>query len=279
MRRDNSSLYTQDPDEINRLLPPHVRAESLLGDGGQGLVFKGHVNGLPAAIKLYVTDQIETRIEREVNALVRLNCRSIARLLWSGDIVLVGEKVRIVATSFVPGRPLSEVLKQRKLSDDDVCAMAYDVAAAIHHMWELRVVHRDLKPSNLIVEPSGRVSVIDLGIARHVSQSSITGTGMTWGTTGYLSPEQMRGTKQLTCKSDVFALGIVMLEARLGRHPTQRDQVGLMSSRYHEFLPGSIGKSSYADLLKSLLQPRPTARPVPAAIMQSLASHARDGGK
>src|SRR5205823_12550809 len=86
-----------------------------------------------------------------------------------------------------------------------------------------------LKPYNIMLRPDGQAVLIDLGVARHIALDSLTTYGKTWGTEGYLSPEQARIVRSLTCKSDVFALGVVVQESLLGRHPTARHQQQLVA--------------------------------------------------
>lgn len=259
---------------VNGALPANVRVAAVLAHGGQGVVHRGTVDGSAAAVKLYLPQQVETRIDREIEALRRLDTPVIAKLLWSGEVTITGQAVRVVATQLVDGTPLNELLRQRPLVHAEVGALLYDVTDAISHLWRIRIVHRDLKPSNIIML-GGRAVVIDLGVARHLDQSPLTATGNTWGTLGYMSPEQTRCVKQLTCKSDLFALGIIAVESLLQRHPTNGDQLRLLAARLHENLPGAVAAVPTAPLVRRLLIPRATGRPVPENVLGELAAFAR----
>jgi serine/threonine protein kinase len=263
---------------INAALPPSVRVAKLLAQGGQGVVFTGAVGGTPAAVKVYFPHQVEVRVDREVDALQRLSCRTIARLLWAGHIERDGESVRVVATELISGPPLSQLLSERPLSVDELGRVLYDVTDAISNFWAIRLVHRDLKPSNMIIS-NGRAVVIDLGVARCVDQASLTVTGATWGTLGYLSPEQTRGAKQLTCKSDLFALGVIALESILQRHPTGGDQLRLLSARFDQILPPTVARHPHAELIRRLLTTRPSRRPSPELLLGELAAFAKETGQ
>lgn len=135
---------------VNAALPVNVRVHSVLGAGAQGTVYRGSVNGSPAAVKLYNAGQTVVRIDREVDALARLNSPAIAGLLWSGNVQLDGAEVRVVATELIEGRPLDQLVGKGRLSDVEVSALVRDVAKAIAALWAIRVVHRDLKPSNIM---------------------------------------------------------------------------------------------------------------------------------
>ena len=261
--------------DANLALPVNVRVSAPLAQGGQGTVFSGTVDGQPAAVKFYISGPYETRITREVDALRRVSCDVIAPLLWAGEVTLKGTQTWVVATRLIPGVPLDKVLTQRALSSDEISAVIYDVADAIGALWTLRVVHRDLKPSNIILGATGRATVIDLGVARHVDMTSLTASGSTWGTRGYLSPEQARSVKQLTCKSDLFALGVIAVECALQRHPTGGDQARLLTAGLDQNLPSIVAAMAVAPLVKKLLAYRPTRRPFPERVIQDLSAFSR----
>jgi serine/threonine-protein kinase len=180
---------------VNDQLPGELELMSVLASGGQGAVFRGSYNGHPAAVKVYFPGQLHKRIEREVRALEKIGCYSIAPLLWWGSLSREGYNLPVVATELVEGVPLDKTLAHGSLATDQLGAIAYDVAAAVEAMWKYRIVHRDLKPSNILIRENGRACVIDLGLARHVDESSLTVMGATWGTYGYLSPEQTKGVR------------------------------------------------------------------------------------
>lgn len=277
--RDAFKAWLSIPENIIDHLPNEIRIDSFLGDGGQGVVFRGAVNNEPAAIKVYLPGgQLFQRIEREVRALEMLNCPNIVRLLWHSNISVQGENLPVVVTSFVFGNTLDTLIGSQPFNHDRLAILTYDVTNSIRSMWDRRIVHRDLKPSNIILREDGRASVIDLGLARHVDQSTLTMVGFTWGTLGYMSPEQVRAVRQLTCKSDLYSLGILLLECAMGRHPTQRDQLRFMSMNFHESrnLPMEISRWEYGSLVSDLLHPRPTRRPQPTAILNLLSAYACD---
>ena len=259
-----------DKENIEHLFPCNIILIEQLAKGGQGIVYKGSVSGIEAAIKVYFPGQVQLRIERETEALVNLNDPHIVKLLWTGTILVGDIELQSVATSLVPGTSLSNCLVKGYLSHQEIGMVAYDITQAISSMWDLKIVHRDIKPDNILIKPDHRACVIDLGIARHIERTPLTATGFTWGTEGYMSPEQTRAAKQLTCKSDIFALGIILVECSLGRHPTRRDQMRLLTMSLHENLPIEIKSWEHAPLLKKMLDPKPIKRPLPKDILIDL---------
>jgi len=273
MSISNEKDWLKTKSNIESLLPHNIELDDLLSEGGQGIVYRGKALGEMAAIKIYLPGQNQVRINREVEALQELNCPSIVHLLWQGSIPYRGQDLPVVATELIYGNSLDKLLKKRPLDSNELGILAYDVTIAIEAMWNKRIVHRDLKPENILIKPDGRACVIDLGVARHLDQLSLTAMGATWGTLGYMSPEQMRGTRQLTCKSDLYALGIVLLESALKEHPTYRDQLRFVAMGFHESLPSGASNWEHYEILQKLLNPQPIKRPMPRKILEILKAY------
>lgn len=263
-----------DPAQLAKHLPSHIEIHEPIARGGQGVVYRGTFNGTAAAIKAYLPGQIHKRIQREVAALSRIDSPTIVRLLDFSIVQIFDHEIPLVITEWIAGQPLEQRV-QDTLSESDVYHLAFDITSSIEQLWRHRIVHRDIKPSNILINSSGRFCLIDLGLARHLSESSLTALGATWGTFGYLSPEQTRGVRQLTCKSDLFSLGVVLVESALGKHPTNRDQLRLLAQRLYENLPPPLEKFNHANLFKKLLQARPTARPKPEEVLSELAQYSQ----
>ncbi len=256
-------------NNISPLLLPHgAEIEGFLASGGQGYVYFGLYFGHKAAIKIYYPGQNLERIEREVNALTEINCDEIVKLLWYGKITVFGVDLPIVITELVIGETLSTKIRRKPLSETETSIIILDTAKAIKEIWDKqKIVHRDIKPSNILIRSNGRACIIDLGVARHLEKVTLTATGFTWGTPGYFSPEQVKGVKQLTCKSDVFSLAVVALECGLGHHPTNGNQQVLLVSNFQDKLPLPILTWQIEPLLRKMFNPKANARPMPDEII------------
>ena len=216
----------------------------------------------------------------------------LARLIEHGYCDVAGRHTRYVAWEFIDGQTLSVLLKDGPLMESDVLTIGRDVSSAIAEIWARRIVHGDIKPSNImlrnydanIMAGSAESAVlIDLGAAKYLDQVNILtlkplarddrrrSARGSLGTLGYFSPEQIKGTKALSCASDVFSLGVVMLQCLLGRHPTNYDQValteGIRASKCR--LAASVGLLCALDMM---LSPLPTFRPNPAELSQRFQS-------
>jgi serine/threonine protein kinase len=181
-------------------------------------------------------------------------------------------------------------LKNGPLLESEVLAIGRDVSAAIAEIWSRRIVHGDIKPSNIMlrncgshamVGSVGSAVLIDLGAARYLGQGNILSfkplgrpdrrSRGPLGTWGYFSPEKLRGTKALSCASDVFSLGVVMLECLLGRHPTNHDQLALEEG----IRASGVKLAANVGLLCALdrmLSPLPAFRPNPAELSRRFQS-------
>ena len=138
----------------------------------------------------------------------------------------------------VEGNDLSTILRERgSLSTIDAVRVAIGVAAALEVAHRKGIVHRDVKPGNILITEGGDVKVTDFGIARAVSEASMTVTGTTLGSVHYFSPEQARGD-EVTGASDVYALAIVLFEMLTGRRPFEGDSAAAVAlKRLNEDAP------------------------------------------
>jgi serine/threonine protein kinase len=266
---------------------------SEIGVGGQGAVFRATRTSLPdgtaasddVALKLHLHPSQDIRVRREIGAMQNVSHPNLARLIEHGFCDVASKHTSYLAWEFIEGQPLSAQLKTGPLLESEVLAIGRDVSAAIAEIWSQRIVHGDIKPSNIMLRNSdGYIMVgsvdgavlIDLGAAKYLDQDNnralrppkyfdtedTAAALKPFGTRGYFSPEQIRGTPALSCASDVFSLGVVMLQCLLGRHPTDYDQGALVDG-----ILASGGKSAASGgllgVLDRMLSPRPTARPNP----------------
>lgn len=204
--------------ELNDALPKKWTVESELGSGGQGSVFRGFIEGTPSAIKVFHDNDDADRISRELEAAVHLTSPHICKILGRCQVVVGGSRVTAIAYELCGGGDLSARIGATP-SLSELASIGRDMCMAISDLWENHIVHRDIKPANIVSDENGRYVLIDLGFARHLDKSSLTVTGATFGTRGYLSPEQRMAWKNLTAASDVFNLGVTLFELACGDLP------------------------------------------------------------
>jgi serine/threonine protein kinase len=271
--------------------------------GGQGAVFRATRTFRPdgtatddvVALKLHLYGTQDIRVQREITAMETVLHPNLARLVEHGCCDVAGRHTRYVAWEFIEGQPLSAQLRHGPLLEFEVLGIGRDVSAAIAEIWSRHIVHGDIKPSNIMLRNSGgymmlapdtSAVLIDLGAARYLDQDSARATLTPsrylaprdtadalkpLGTMGYFSPEQITGATALSCASDVFSLGVVMLQCLLGRHPTNYDQNVLADGIRAS--DGRLAASvSLLSALDRMLSPRPALRPNPAELKRRFQS-------
>jgi eukaryotic-like serine/threonine-protein kinase len=199
-----------------------------IGRGCESRVFLAlDRQGQKLALKILHPEFIEgmaaSRFLREIRLMSQLSHPNIARLLDSGE----RDWLVYLAMAFIDGPTLHEVLgRQGRLSFADASRVACDLLEALAHAHQLGIVHRDVKPGNVIICPDRGAVLLDFGIARAIIASStheqITHTGMTVGSSAYMSPEQINGDQDVDGRSDLYSLGCVLFECLVGRPPFVR---------------------------------------------------------
>ena len=191
-----------------------------IGHGGMGRVFLGSgPDGRLVAVKRiheHIADDPEfrQRFRREVAASGRVSGAFTAPVIDHD----VNASIPWSASAYVPGVPLSEVLRHMgRLPEDAVLRLAAGLASALTELGRVNLVHRDLKPSNILLTDEG-LRLIDFGIARAVDSTRLTGTHQVIGSLEFMSPEQAEG-QAVTVASDMFSLGSVLTTAATGESP------------------------------------------------------------
>ena len=203
------------------------RLGELLGRGAHGRVYRATKDGEPAeyAIKLIdIRDQPRNFIDR-----ILRECAITTKLRHPG-IILVHESGFWASCIFIvmevaQGRA-GDQLAHGGLGWPLAVSIAHRAAAALGYAWDTaKVIHRDIKPANLVIDFAGDqlrgVQVVDFGLGRiaEESEDGLTMTGMVLGTPFYMSPEQARGEKAITCATDIYALGATLFALAAGRPP------------------------------------------------------------
>jgi len=201
--------------ENGRMVAGRYRLQGLLGRGGMAEVYRAHDTVLdrPVALKVFSptvqADGDRDRFRAEVHLLASLSHPNLVALYDAGT----DEARPWCALQLVDGGTLADVPVPAPPAR--LARIAADIACALDHVHAYGVVHRDVKPGNVLLG-GGRAYLADFGIARLVDGGRLTQTGLMLGTAAFLSPEQVRG-EGATPASDVYALGLVLLESLTGR--------------------------------------------------------------
>lgn len=231
-------------DELSTLGPYRILRE--LGRGGMGRVYEAEQLqpvqrrvALKVARSSFVATAAKARFYAERQALASLDHPNIASLLDAGS---TDDGLLWFAMELVAGETVTDWAARQRLNLRQRIELLLPICDAIQHAHQKGLIHRDIKPANLLVaEQDGqpRPRVIDFGIAKNLTDeladdrqagAGHTRSGDVLGTPDYMSPEQASlGEMDVDIRSDVFALGLVLHELLLGRHPIAREQRQQMS--------------------------------------------------
>jgi eukaryotic-like serine/threonine-protein kinase len=211
-------------ERLATALADRYRIERELGQGGMATVYLAEdlKHGRKVAIKVLRPELAAVigadRFVREIRTIAALQHPHILGLIDSGEV----NGTAYYVMPFVEGESLRDRLnREKQLPIPDAIRIAGEAAAALDYAHRHGVIHRDIKPENILLH-DGSALVADFGIALAVSSaggSRMTETGMSLGTPHYMSPEQAMGEREITARSDVYALGAMTYEMLLGEPP------------------------------------------------------------
>src|SRR3954469_11127739 len=212
------------PDSLRTALGDRYRLERELGQGGMatGYLAEDLKHRRQVAIKVLRPELAAVigaeRFLREIQTIATLQHPHILGLIDSGEV----NGTAYYVMPFVDGESLRDRLRrEHQLPVGDAIRLASEVASALDYAHRHGVIHRDIKPENILLH-DGAALVADFGIALAVSSAGggrMTETGMSLGTPHYMSPEQAMGEREITVRSDVYALGCVTYEMLVGEPP------------------------------------------------------------
>ena len=243
-----SSIHSSVSDSLDRarfvagtIIGGRYRIVGLVGRGGMGEVYRAEDLTLeqPVALKflpetLSADDAALARLLREVRIARQISHRNVCRVY---DIAR-HEGAHFLSMEFVRGEELSSVLKRfGRLPADKAVEIARQMCAGLAAAHDAGVLHRDLKPANVMIDENGDVRITDFGLAGLTEEF---GAGVALeGTPEYMSPEQLAG-RELTVRSDIYSLGLVIYELFTGRKAFAANTLNeLLRLRRSESLPES----------------------------------------
>ena len=198
-----------------------------IGDGGMAFVYKAKDILLNRIVAVKVLrpefvddDEFLGKFKREAEAVASLSHPNIVNVYDVGE----DGKVHYIVMEYIDGQNLKEIIKNEGTLDEYTALdITKQIAMALSAAHRKGIIHRDIKPHNILISNEGRVvKVADFGIAKAVSNSTMTNIGSIIGSVHYFSPEQAKG-KFVSNNADLYSLGIVLYEMIIGKVPFRGD--------------------------------------------------------
>jgi serine/threonine protein kinase len=232
------------PTVISRSPPPSARPEEAfattlrgrrlahfelvepIGVGGMAAVIHARDTQLDRNVALKILPpemaadpEIVRRFQQEARAAAKLDHENIARVFFCGE----DQGLHFISFEFVEGENLRTILERRgRVPVREAVNYMLQIATGLAHAAERGVVHRDIKPSNIIISPTGRAKLVDMGLARSREPQvdhALTQSGVTLGTFDYISPEQAMEPREADVRSDIYSLGCTFYHMLTGQPP------------------------------------------------------------
>ncbi len=193
---------------------------SELGRGGMGVVYRATDTELKRDVALKVMSSLElasneakARFRQEAQAAAQLNHPNVATIYQIGE----DAGKLFIAMEYIEGETLEELIGS-DLSPDTALRLGAQLADGLAAAHARNIVHRDIKPANVMVDSSGRLKILDFGLAKMDASPNLTVEGATVGTYAYMSPEQIRG-EEAGVASDMWSFGVLLHEMLVGTRP------------------------------------------------------------
>jgi serine/threonine protein kinase len=273
-----------------RVLADRYELGPLLGRGGMADVFRAEDRTLRRAVAVKVLREAagdesdRARFVGEARTLAGLSHSGLVTVLDAGFGVadlpasdaMAGDDRPFLVMELVNGRTLGRVVQDWDggLPLEDVGSVGAQVAEALAYVHRNGVVHRDVKPGNILLGPRTRVRLADFGVARLVEDSAgHTRTGHVIGTAAYLAPEQVTGD-EVSGATDVYSLGLVLLEALTGRREFLGAATEAAVARLHRDpeVPDSLPEE-WRELLARMMSRDPAERPAADEVAERLRAY------
>ena len=204
----------------------HFELIEPIGVGGMAAVLRARDTQLDRIVALKILPppmakdpENIRRFHQEARAAAKLDHENIARVFFCGE----DQGLHFIAFEYVEGENLRVILERRgRLPVGEAIRCILQIATGLEHAASRSVVHRDVKPSNIIITPTGRAKLVDMGLARSLEphdDAGLTQSGVTLGTFDYISPEQALEPRDADSRSDLYSLGCTFYHMLTGQAP------------------------------------------------------------
>ncbi|MEV7607127.1 serine/threonine-protein kinase [Paenarthrobacter sp. NPDC089322] len=285
MGNNDETVDSRGPGTSGATIGDRYQLGTVLGRGAMSTVYRAKdlLLGREVAVKLFLPgsgdESFRVRQETEMRLLAAFDHPGLVAAFDAGVDTRNDEERAYLVMELAQGRDLRAVLSEGPLSVPETSAIGTRLAGALAQVHEHGVIHRDIKPANILVSdesgPAQSVKLADFGVALVMDDNRLTATGFTVGTAQYLSPEQAQGL-HLTPASDIYSLGLVLLECLTGKAEYPGTPVETASARLHRApeIPEDL-PSGLRGLLRAMTDMDPEGRPKAADVEDVLAGRRR----
>ena len=222
----------------------HFELIEAIGVGGMAAVLRARDTQLDRIVALKILPpemaadpENVRRFNQEARSAARLDHETIARVFYCGE----DQNLHFIAFEFVEGENLRALLERRgPLPVPEALHYMLQIATGLAHASERAVVHRDIKPSNILITPTGRAKLVDMGLARSLeprNSQDLTQSGVTLGTFDYISPEQALEPREADVRSDIYSLGCTFYHVLTGQSPVPEGTAARKLHHHQHVLP------------------------------------------
>ncbi len=242
----------------------NIKITDYIGEGSMGMVFKGYHENLDidVAVKLVRDELLETsrdeyikRFEREARMVAKLNHSCITRIIDYGQF----EGRPYIVIDFIDGFTLDDFVKAHydHVEEMNILKLLRMTSSAILEAHRNGIINRDIKPKNILLSREGRPFITDLGLARDISDSTITRASVVMGSPAFMAPETFNPEAPLDKRSDVYSLGCVAFYMAFRRLPVNGETVqdiihGHLSGMISYDHPTACGKETI-EIIKRMM--------------------------
>lgn len=246
----------------------NYRITRLIGEGGMAKVYEAvHEKFQNRRVAIKILDPILT-----ANADIRLRFENEAKIMASLDhphIVKVmdytddADKLAIVM-EYLEGNTVSDYVKKYgAFAPETASKMMVNILDAFQYAHQHGIIHRDVKPSNILLDDKLNPKIMDFGIAKLLTDNSLTRTGTQMGTPTYMSPEQVRDVKDIDKRSDIYSLGVTLYFMLTGSAPynsTTLSTFDIYNKIVHEPLPPLTSNLHFNEIISKATAKNPADR-------------------